>query len=277
MDVADLDSAMIAEEAGAVAVMVLDKLPYQLREQYANTVKRTAHAETIERILAQLNIPVMAKCRIGHYGEARILEALGVDMIDESEVLTVADTEAHLDKHQFTIPFVCGATDLGSALRRIEEGATMIRTKGIPGTGNIAEAVLHHKRILRQIAELSKQGEAEHRLFCEHNRLKELRTLTSAVERGRLQVVNFAAGGIVTIADACLMMAYGSDGIFVGSGIFGSGRPAERARALVDAVAGFEDTPEFWKEASELSKNLGEDMPGNPYPNYHPVDQSEQH
>ncbi|MEM4311281.1 MAG: pyridoxal 5'-phosphate synthase lyase subunit PdxS [Nitrososphaerales archaeon] len=252
MDVTNVEQAQIAEEAGAVAVMVLDKLPYDVRK--AGGVSRTASLKVIEEVMDHITIPIMAKCRIGHTYEAKVLEEIGVDMIDESEVLTPADEERHIWKWDFTTPFVCGARDLGEALRRIEEGASMIRTKGEPGTGNVAEAVKHIRIVNNEISKLKALYEAN-----DHQELiKEARNLRVSYEialetakLGRLPVVNFAAGGIATPADAALMMRLGCDGIFVGSGIFKSEDPLERARAIVLATT-FYDEPEIVTEAQKM-------------------------
>jgi len=255
MDVTNVEQAQIAEDAGAVAVMVLDKLPYDIRK--AGGIARTASINSIVEIMDTVTIPIMAKCRIGHVTEAKILESCGVDMIDESEVLTPADDENHIWKWDFTTPFVNGAKNLGEALRRIEEGASMIRTKGEPGTGNVAEAVNHIKKInkeLRQIKsayqyndyqELIKQSR-EHRVSLEL--IKEIGKL------GRLPVVNFAAGGITTPADAAFLMNLGCDGVFVGSGIFKSDDPAQRARSIVLATTHYNNT----KEVMEAQKLVDE-------------------
>ena len=255
MDVTNVEQAQIAEDAGAVAVMVLDKLPYDIRK--AGGIARTASINSIVEIMDTVTIPIMAKCRIGHDTEAKVLESCGVDMIDESEVLTPADDENHIWKWDFTTPFVNGAKNLGEALRRIEEGASMIRTKGEPGTGNVAEAVNHIKKInkeLRQIKsayqyndyqELIKQSR-EHRVSLEL--IKEIGKL------GRLPVVNFAAGGITTPADAAFLMNLGCDGVFVGSGIFKSDDPAQRARSIVLATTHYNNT----KEVMEAQKLVDE-------------------
>ncbi|NHV45912.1 MAG: pyridoxal 5'-phosphate synthase lyase subunit PdxS [Candidatus Verstraetearchaeota archaeon] len=252
MDVTNIEQAQIAEEAGAVAVMVLDKLPYDVRK--AGGVARTASLKIIEEIMDHVTIPVMAKCRIGHTYEAKVLEAIGVDMIDESEVLTPADEERHIWKWDFTTPFVCGARDLGEALRRIEEGASMIRTKGEPGTGNVAEAIKHIRIVnneIRRIKAIYESGDQQE-LVKIARELKVSYELVEEVGRlGRLPVVNFAAGGIATPADAALMMALGCDGIFVGSGIFKSEDPLERAQAIVIATT-FYDDPEKVAEAQEM-------------------------
>jgi pyridoxal 5'-phosphate synthase pdxS subunit len=252
MDVTTVEQAQIAEEAGAVAVMVLDKLPYDVRK--AGGVARTASLKAIEEIMDHITIPVMAKCRIGHTYEARVLEAMGVDMIDESEVLTPTDEERHIWKWDFTTPFVCGARDLGEALRRIEEGASMIRTKGEPGTGNVAEAVRHIRIVNNEIRRLKAIYESgdQQELIKTARELKVSYELVAETGRlGRLPVVNFAAGGIATPADAALMMALGCDGIFVGSGIFKSEDPLERARAIVLATT-FYDDPSKVAEAQEM-------------------------
>ncbi|MEM2995727.1 MAG: pyridoxal 5'-phosphate synthase lyase subunit PdxS [Candidatus Bathyarchaeia archaeon] len=252
MDVTNVEQAQIAEEAGAVAVMVLDKLPYDVRK--AGGVARTASVKAIKEIMNNVSIPVMAKCRIGHTYEARVLEAAGVDMIDESEVLTPADEERHIWKWDFTTPFVCGARDLGEALRRIEEGAAIIRTKGEPGTGNVAEAVKHVRLVnaeIRRLKAIYESGDQQE-LIKAARELKVSYALVAETGRlGRLPVVNFAAGGIATPADAALMMTLGCDGIFVGSGIFKSEDPLERAQAIVLATAFFDD-PDKVAEAQEM-------------------------
>jgi pyridoxal 5'-phosphate synthase pdxS subunit len=252
MDVTSVEQAQIAEEAGAVAVMVLDKLPYDVRK--AGGVARTASLKVIEEVADSVTIPVMAKCRIGHTAEAMVIEQAGVDMIDESEVLTPADEERHIWKWDFTTPFVNGARDLGEALRRIEEGASMIRTKGEPGTGNVAEAVRHVRVVNNEIAKvraLYVNGDYQE-LAREARELKV--SLELVVETGRLArlpVVNFAAGGIATPADAALMMSLGCDGVFVGSGIYKSEDPAQRARAIVLATT-FYDRPDVVAEAQRM-------------------------
>ncbi len=255
MDVVNAEQAVIAEDAGAVAVMALEKVPADIRA--AGGVARMADPSIVEEVVNAVSIPVMAKARIGHIAEAQILETLGVDMIDESEVLTPADEEYHINKKEFTIPFVCGARDLGEALRRINEGAAMIRTKGEPGTGNIVEAVRHMRKVMGEIRSIQKLEEEE--------LLKYARTIQAppqlvrkTAELGKLPVVNFAAGGIATPADASLMMQLGSDGIFVGSGIFKSNNPEAFANAIVEATANY-DKPEV---LAEVSKNLGEAMKG---------------
>ncbi|MBO3839839.1 MAG: pyridoxal 5'-phosphate synthase lyase subunit PdxS [Thermoproteota archaeon] len=250
MDVTSVEQAQIAEDAGAVAVMVLDKLPYDVRK--AGGVARTASLKTIEEIMDSVTIPVMAKCRIGHVEEARVLEAIGVDMIDESEVLTPADEERHVWKWDFTTPFVNGARDLGEALRRIEEGAAMIRTKGEAGTGNVSEAIKHFRLLKNQIRHLTALLDDEQELMKEARALRVSYELVLEVARlGRLPVVNFAAGGIATPADAAFMMKLGCDGVFVGSGIFKSADPRERAEAIVLAVTYFDD-PKTVAEAQSM-------------------------
>ncbi len=255
MDVTNAEQARIAEEAGACAVMALERVPADIRAQ--GGVARMSPPEKILEIMEAVTIPVMAKCRIGHFVEAQVLEALGVDFIDESEVLTPADEEHHIDKHAFKVPFVCGCRNLGEALRRIGEGAAMIRTKGEAGTGNVVEAVRHARAVLGEIRRLTtmapeelmsyaKEIGAPYALVCEVAKL------------GRLPVVNFAAGGIATPADAALMMQLGVDGVFVGSGIFKSDNPPQRAKAIVEAVTHYNDPVVI----AEVSKGLGEAMPG---------------
>ncbi len=254
MDVVSAEQAKIAEEAGACAVMSLERVPADIRAH--GGVARMADPAKVEEIINAVSIPVMAKSRIGHFVEARVLESLGVDYIDESEVLSPVD-DFHIDKHSFTVPFVCGAKDLGEALRRIGEGAAMIRTKGEPGTGNVIEAVKHMRKMTSQIKWLTTLGPDEIM-----NAAKELRAPYDLVKEinmtGTLPVVNFAAGGIATPADAALMMQLGCDGIFVGSGIFKSGDPAERASAIVQATT-FHNDPAM---VAKVSKNLGEAMVG---------------
>jgi pyridoxal 5'-phosphate synthase pdxS subunit len=255
MDVVTADQARIAEEAGAVAVMALERVPADIRK--AGGVARMADPTKIEEIKHAVTIPVMAKCRIGHFLEAQVLQALGVDFIDESEVLTPADDEHHIDKWSFTTPFVCGCRNLGEALRRIGEGAAMIRTKGEAGTGNVVEAVTHMRTVTNEMRRLTQLGaeqvmSAARDLGAPYELLKEIQ------ETGRLPVVNFAAGGIATPADAALMMALGCDGVFVGSGIFKSSDPSGYAQAIVEATT-------FWKEpevVAKVSRGLGEAMPG---------------
>lgn len=255
MDVTTPEQAEIAEAAGAVAVMALERVPADIRKQ--GGVARMADPKRIKEIMEAVSIPVMAKCRIGHIAEARILEALGVDFIDESEVLTPADPFNHIDKWQFKVPFVCGCRDLGEAARRIAEGAAMIRTKGEAGTGNVVEAVRHMRILNDQIRRLRDMSRAELVSYA-----KELgapvEVLEMIQELGRLPVVNFAAGGIATPADAALMRMLGADGVFVGSGIFKSENPEKRARAIVLATAHYDD-PEL---LAEVSEDLGEAMPG---------------
>ncbi len=255
MDVTTPEQARIAEDAGAVAVMALERVPADIRAE--GGVARMADPARIKAIMAAVTIPVMAKVRIGHFVEAQVLEAIGVDFIDESEVLTPADEQHHIDKRRFRVPFVCGARDLGEALRRIGEGAAMIRTKGEAGTGNVVEAVRHVRQILDEIRRL--QALPEEELMAASRDLRAPYELVREVRRlGRLPVVNFAAGGIATPADAALMMQLGCDGVFVGSGIFKSEDPARRARAIVDAVAHYDD-PDAVARACE---GLGEPMRG---------------
>jgi pyridoxal 5'-phosphate synthase pdxS subunit len=255
MDVTTPEQAKIAEEAGACAVMALERVPADIRA--AGGVARMADPDVILRIMDAVTIPVMAKARIGHFVEAQILEALGVDYIDESEVLTPADESYHIDKHQFKVPFVCGARDLGEALRRIGEGAAMIRTKGEAGTGNIVEAVRHMRTVQDQIRWL--QGLPQEELMAAAKKLGAPYELVKEVAAsGRLPVVNFAAGGVATPADAALMMQLGADGVFVGSGIFKSSDPAKRAKAIVAAVTHYRDP----QVLAEVSRGLGEAMRG---------------
>lgn len=255
MDVTNAEQAKIAEAAGACAVMALEKIPADIRA--AGGVARMSDPKLIKEIQNAVSIPVMAKVRIGHFVEAQILEALEIDYIDESEVLSPADDVYHIDKTKFAVPFVCGAKDLGEALRRINEGASMIRTKGEPGTGDVVQAVRHIRKMNQQIAWLAALEENE--LF---NAAKELQVPYDLVlyvhEHKRLPVVNFAAGGVATPADAALMMQLGAEGVFVGSGIFKSGNPAKRAQAIVKAVTNFTDA----KMLAELSEDLGEAMVG---------------
>jgi pyridoxal 5'-phosphate synthase pdxS subunit len=255
MDVTDAQQARVAEESGACAVMALERVPADIRAQ--GGVARAADPDKILEIMKAVTVPVMAKCRIGHFVEAQMLEALGVDFIDESEVLTPADEEHHVDKHRFKVPFVCGCRDLGEALRRIAEGAAMIRTKGEAGTGNIVEAVRHARAVWGAIRRL--QGLRPEELMAAAAELRApYELLKEVAETGRLPVVNFAAGGVATPADAALMMQLGMDGVFVGSGIFKSSDPDRRARAIVRAVAHHHD-PEL---LAEISRNLGEPMAG---------------
>jgi pyridoxal 5'-phosphate synthase pdxS subunit len=255
MDVVTPEHARIAEDAGAVAVMALERVPADIRAQ--GGVARMTDPELILKIMDAVSIPVMAKCRIGHFVEAQILEAIGVDYIDESEVLTPADEQHHINKHDFKVPFVCGARNLGEALRRTGEGAAMIRTKGEAGTGDVVEAVRHARAVLGEIRRLQNLPEEELMSFAKeigapYELVMETRSL------GRLPVVNFAAGGIATPADAALMMQLGVDGVFVGSGIFKSGDPARRAAAIVKATTHFHDPYIL----AEVSRNLGEPMVG---------------
>ncbi|MDC7229912.1 MAG: pyridoxal 5'-phosphate synthase lyase subunit PdxS [Sphaerochaetaceae bacterium] len=255
MDVTSSEQAKIAEDAGACAVMALERIPADIRA--AGGVSRMSDPILIQQIQEAVSIPVMAKVRIGHIVEAQILEALEIDFIDESEVLSPADDLYHIDKQQFSVPFVCGARDLGEALRRIGEGASMIRTKGEPGTGDIVQAVRHMRLIQQQMRKVQSMREDE--LFEEAKLLQvPYDLLRSVFEGGKLPVVNFAAGGVATPADAALMMQLGAEGVFVGSGIFKSGDPKKRANAIVKAVTNYQDP----KMLAELSKNLGEAMIG---------------
>jgi pyridoxal 5'-phosphate synthase pdxS subunit len=255
MDVVTPEHAKIAEDAGACAVMALERVPADIRAQ--GGVARMSDPDLILKIMDSVTIPVMAKCRIGHFVEAQILEAIGVDYIDESEVLTTADEENHILKHNFKVPFVCGCRNLGEALRRIGEGAAMIRTKGEAGTGDVVEAVRHARTVLGEIRRLQTMADEELMAYAKeigapYNLVKETKEL------GRMPVVNFAAGGVATPADAALMMQLGVDGVFVGSGIFKSGDPARRAAAIVKAVTHYNDPAIL----AEVSKNLGEPMVG---------------
>ncbi|HYF92917.1 MAG TPA: pyridoxal 5'-phosphate synthase lyase subunit PdxS [Symbiobacteriaceae bacterium] len=255
MDVVTPEQAVIAEKAGAVAVMALERVPADIRA--TGGVARMSDPKLIKGIMAAVTIPVMAKCRIGHFVEAQILESLGVDYIDESEVLTPADDQYHVDKHKFKVPFVCGARNLGEALRRIGEGAAMIRTKGEPGTGNVVEAVRHMRQINSDIRRVI--GAPEDELMTIAKELGAPYELVREVKRlGRLPVVNFSAGGIATPADAALMMQLGAEAIFVGSGIFKSGNPEKRARSVVLAAAHYDDP----KVLADISEDLGEPMVG---------------
>jgi pyridoxal 5'-phosphate synthase pdxS subunit len=257
MDVVDAAQARIAEDAGAVAVMALERVPADIRKE--GGVARMADPAVVGAIMDAVTIPVMAKCRIGHFAEARVLEALGVDFIDESEVLTPADEEHHVDKHAFAVPFVCGCRDLGEALRRIGEGAALLRTKGEAGTGNIVEAVRHMRAVTSAVRRLGTLGSEE--LMHEAKALGapyELVRLVASSPRGRLPVPNFAAGGIATPADAALMMSLGAEAVFVGSGIFKSSDPAARARAIVKATTHYQDA----KAVADASRGLGEPMRG---------------
>lgn len=255
MDVTTPEQAKIAEEAGACAVMALERIPADIRA--AGGVSRMSDPKMIKGIQEAVSIPVMAKCRIGHFVEAQVLEAIEIDYIDESEVLSPADDVYHIDKTKFRVPFVCGAKDLGEALRRIQEGASMIRTKGEPGTGDIVQAVRHMRMMNREIARLTSMREDE--LFQAAKEMEVPYALVEYVHKnGRLPVVNFAAGGVATPADAALMMQLGAEGVFVGSGIFKSGNPAKRAAAIVKAVTNYTDA----KLIAELSEDLGEAMVG---------------
>ncbi|SDO64431.1 pyridoxal 5'-phosphate synthase pdxS subunit [Paenibacillus sp. yr247] len=255
MDVMNAEQAKIAEAAGASAVMALERVPADIRA--AGGVSRMADPTIVEDVMRVVSIPVMAKARIGHFVEAKVLESLGVDYIDESEVLTPADEVFHINKRDFTVPFVCGARDLGEALRRIGEGASMLRTKGEPGTGNIVEAVRHMRMITGQIRKV--QGMSKDELMFEAKNLgAPYELLLHVHETGKLPVVNFAAGGVATPADAALMMHLGADGVFVGSGIFKSDSPEKFAKAIVEAVTHYTD----YKLIAEISKNLGTPMKG---------------
>lgn len=255
MDVTTPEQAKIAEEAGACAVMALEKIPADIRA--AGGVARMSDPKMIKGIQEAVSIPVMAKCRIGHFVEAQLLEAIEIDYIDESEVLSPADDKYHIDKSKFNVPFVCGAKDLGEALRRINEGASMIRTKGEPGTGDVVQAVRHMRKMNAEIARLTSLREDE--LYDAAKNLQVPYELVQYVhENGKLPVVNFAAGGVATPADAALMMQLGAEGVFVGSGIFKSGNPAKRAAAIVKAVTNFTDA----KLIAKLSEDLGEAMVG---------------
>ncbi|UAC50136.1 pyridoxal 5'-phosphate synthase lyase subunit PdxS [Bacillus aquiflavi] len=255
MDVINSEQAKIAEEAGAVAVMALERVPADIRA--AGGVARMADPRIVEEVMNAVTIPVMAKARIGHIVEARVLEAMGVDYIDESEVLTPADEEFHLNKNDYTVPFVCGCRDLGEAARRIGEGASMLRTKGEPGTGNIVEAVRHIKKVNSQVRKVVAMNEDE--LMTEAKLLGAPYEILLEVKRlGKLPVVNFAAGGVATPADAALMMQLGADGVFVGSGIFKSDNPAKFAKAIVEATTHYQD----YELIAHLSKGLGSAMKG---------------
>ncbi len=255
MDVVTPEQAKIAEDAGACAVMALERVPADIRRQ--GGVARMSDPDMIEGIIKAVTIPVMAKARIGHFVEAQILQALGVDYIDESEVLTPADEEHHIDKRKFIVPFVCGARNLGEALRRINEGAAMIRTKGEAGTGNVVEAVRHARAVMGEIRRIQNMAEEELYAYAKEIQAPYHLVLETA-KLGRLPVVNFAAGGVATPADAALMMQLGMDGVFVGSGIFKSGDPAKRAAAIVKAVTHYND-PHI---LADVSRNLGEAMVG---------------
>ena len=265
MDVTTPEQARIAEEAGACAVMALERVPADIRA--AGGVARMADPTIVKKIMDAVTIPVMAKSRIGHFVEAQILESLGVDYIDESEVLTPADDKYHINKHFFKVPFVCGARNLGEALRRIAEGAAMIRTKGEPGTGNVVEAVRHIRMVNAEIRQLTHLSDDEVANFAKEIGAP-LEIVREVKKLGKLPVVNFAAGGIATPADAALMMQLGCDGIFVGSGVFKSTDPVKRARAIVDATTYFNDA----KKLAEVSENLGEAMSGIEIANIAPQD-----
>jgi pyridoxal 5'-phosphate synthase pdxS subunit len=255
MDVVDAEQARLAEEAGAVSVMALERVPADIRRD--GGVARMSDPDMIEQIMAAVSIPVMAKARIGHFVEAQVLQAIGVDYVDESEVLTPADEAHHIDKHAFTVPFVCGATNLGEALRRIAEGAAMIRSKGEAGTGDVKEATRHMRAVVGGIRRLTTLGEDE--LYAEAKELRApVELVREVAETGRLPVVLFTAGGIATPADAALMMQLGADGVFVGSGIFKSADPAKRARAIVEATTYFNDPDVLAK----VSRGLGVAMTG---------------
>lgn len=255
MDVTTVEQAKIAEQSGAVSVMALERIPADIRA--AGGVSRMSDPAMIEEIMKAVSIPVMAKVRIGHFVEAQILESIGVDYIDESEVLSPADNENHIDKHKFKTPFVCGCRNLGEALRRIAEGAAMIRTKGEAGTGNIVQAVTHMRTLQREIAEVKVLREDEL-----YNKAKEMQVPVDLIKyvnkHGKLPVLNFSAGGVATPADAVLMRKLGAEGVFVGSGIFSSGNPEKRAKAIVKAVENYEDA----NIVAQVSKNLGKAMVG---------------
>lgn len=255
MDVTTPEQAKIAEAAGACAVMALERIPADIRA--AGGVSRMSDPKMIKGIQEAVSIPVMAKCRIGHFAEAQILEAIEIDYIDESEVLSPADDKYHIDKTQFKVPFVCGARDLGEALRRISEGASMIRTKGEPGTGDVVQAVRHMRMMMSEIKRLTSMSKDELYQAAKDLRV-DYQLVKYVADNGRLPVVNFAAGGVATPADAALMMQLGAEGVFVGSGIFKSGNPEKRARAIVQAVTNYNDP----KMLAELSEDLGEAMVG---------------
>lgn len=255
MDVTTPEQAKIAEAAGACAVMALERIPADIRA--AGGVSRMSDPKMIKGIQEAVSIPVMAKCRIGHFAEAQILEAIEIDYIDESEVLSPADDKYHIDKTQFKVPFVCGAKDLGEALRRISEGASMIRTKGEPGTGDVVQAVRHMRMMMSEIKRLTSMSKDELYQAAKDLRV-DYQLVKYVADNGRLPVVNFAAGGVATPADAALMMQLGAEGVFIGSGIFKSGDPEKRARAIVQAVTNYNDP----KMLAELSEDLGEAMVG---------------
>ncbi|QPC47943.1 pyridoxal 5'-phosphate synthase lyase subunit PdxS [Mangrovibacillus cuniculi] len=269
MDVVNAEQARIAEAAGAVAVMALERVPADIRA--AGGVARMADPRIVEEVMGAVSIPVMAKARIGHIVEARVLESMGVDYIDESEVLTPADEEYHLDKNTFTVPFVCGCRDLGEALRRIGEGASMLRTKGEPGTGNIVEAVRHMRKVNAQVRKVAAMNRDE--LMTEAKLLgAPYELLLEIQEKGKLPVVNFAAGGVATPADAALMMELGADGVFVGSGIFKSENPEKFAKAIVEATTYYQD----YERIARLSKELGTAMKGIEISNLLPQDRMQE-
>ena len=255
MDVVTPEQAKLAEAAGACSVMALERVPSDIRA--AGGVARMADISVIENIMKAVSIPVMAKCRIGHFVEARVLEAIGIDFIDESEVLTPADEANHVWKHDFKVPFVCGCRNIGEALRRIGEGAAMIRTKGEAGTGNVVEAVRHMRTVMDSVRQLVNMPQEELMAFAKENGAP-YELVKEVHDSGKLPVVNFAAGGIATPADAALMMQLGAEGVFVGSGIFKSADPEKRAKAIVKATTHYQD----YKVIAEVSKNLGEAMPG---------------
>jgi pyridoxal 5'-phosphate synthase pdxS subunit len=255
MDVTNAEQAVIAEQAGAVAVMALERVPADIRAH--GGIARMSDPGMIKEIMAAVSIPVMAKCRIGHFVEAQILEALGVDFIDESEVLTPADEVNHVDKHAFTVPFVCGCRNLGEALRRIGEGAALVRTKGEPGTGNVVEAVRHMRELQGEIRRIKSLEDAE-LMTTAKNHGAPYDLIKWVQQHGRLPVPNFSAGGVATPADAALMMQLGAETVFVGSGIFKSGDPTSRAKAMVQAVLNYDDP----KALAEISEGLGEAMVG---------------
>jgi len=255
MDVVTPEQAKLAEAAGACSVMALERVPSDIRA--AGGVARMADISVIENIMKAVSIPVMAKCRIGHFVEARVLEAIGIDFIDESEVLTPADEANHVWKHDFKVPFVCGCRNIGEALRRIAEGAAMIRTKGEAGTGNVVEAVRHMRTVMDSVRQLVNMPQEELMSFAKENGAP-YELVKEVHDSGKLPVVNFAAGGIATPADAALMMQLGAEGVFVGSGIFKSADPEKRAKAIVKATTHYQD----YKVIAEVSKNLGEAMPG---------------
>ncbi len=267
MDVTSAQQAKLAEDAGAVAVMVLERVPADIRA--AGGIARMADPALIKAVQAAVTVPIMAKARIGHFAEAQVLQSIGVDMIDESEVLSVADEERHIDKRAFTVPFVCGSRNVGEALRRVNEGAAMIRTKGEPGTGDVSQAVKHLRILQREIAELKTMEKSDLDDKAEELRVP-VELIQKTKELGRLPVVNFAAGGIATPADAALMMQLGADGVFVGSGIFKSDNPAQYAKAIVEATLNY-DKPDV---VARVSENLGHAMKGQEKPEIRMQDRS---